>query len=207
MASWGAKDKEVLRLDVINIKQDIDKVQSEKLNDACNTINKKIDSSLEEVNKVIGQNEAKANESLLKVEKSNLEAYSELKSGTNNSLSILVNYINTLNQKAEASVNEVKNKAQTDAVEIKNSIEAAEIKRNQLEFELKTKNENIMSLIEQQKEVINDVEAKAKAENKVLEQFNDRMFQHQVKQMKQLKIGLCIALIINLGQIIYEIIK
>jgi hypothetical protein len=207
MASWGAKDKEVLRLDVINIKQDIDKVQSEKLNDACNTINKKIDSSLEEVNKVIGQNEAKANESLLKVEKSNLEAYSELKSGTNNSLSLLVNYINTLNQKAEASVAEVKNKAQTDALEIKNSIESAEIKRNQLEFELKTKNENIMSLIEQQKEVINDVEAKAKAENKVLEQFNDRMFQHQVKQMKQLKIGLCIALIINLGQIIYEIIK
>lgn len=108
------------------------------------------------------------------------------------------------NMRLDASKNEIHNMLAelSKNVDIKNDIskERFNVAIGQQAKEIKDLRESMLELIE-------NAECKVKAENKVIEQYNDCMFEYQAKQMKQLKIGLIIAVAINIGQIVYEIIK
>ncbi len=108
------------------------------------------------------------------------------------------------NMRLDASKNEIHNMLAelSKNVDIKNDIskERFNVAIGQQAKEIKDLRESMLELIE-------NAECKVKAENKVIEQYNDCMFEYQAKQMKQLKIGLIIAIVINIGQIVYEIIK
>jgi hypothetical protein len=89
----------------------------------------------------------------------------------------------------------------SEAEMLQEKIDAIQTERiNQLKVEISGLRETMLELIE-------NAELKTRAKINLIEERNEYYFEEQEKQMNQLRIGLIVALILNIGQIVYEIIK